>query len=48
MEPEHKPLDKPEPDMKPIEPEMPKGLDGDKHSRTPDTEPAKEKREDDL
>ena len=48
MEPERKPLEKPEPNLKPIEPEMPKGLDEDKSSRTPDTEPPKEKRKDDL
>ncbi|MGE5641133.1 MAG: hypothetical protein ACM30H_13665 [Clostridia bacterium] len=48
MEPDRKPLEKPEPTLKPIEPEMQKGLDQDEHGRTPDTEPAKEKRVDDL
>jgi hypothetical protein len=48
MEPERKPLEKPEPNLKPIEPEMQKGLDEDKSSRTPGTEPPKEKRIDDL
>jgi len=40
--------EKSEPEHKPIEPEMPKGMDGDKSSRTPASEPAKEKRSDDL
>ncbi len=48
MEPERKPLERPDPRLKPVEPEMQKGLDEDQHGRTPDTEPAKEKREDDL
>lgn len=48
MEPERKPLEKPDPRLKPVEPEMEKGLDPDKSSRTPDTEPPKEKRKDDL
>ncbi len=47
-QPERKPLEKPEHPPKPIEPEMPKGLDIDKSGRTPDTEPPKEKRVDDL
>lgn len=37
-----------EPEHKPIEPEMPKGMDEDKSSRTPASEPAKEKRSDEL
>ena len=48
MEAERKPLEKPEPRLKPVEPEMEKGLDPEKSSRTPDTEPPKEKRKDDL
>jgi hypothetical protein len=40
--------EKPEPEERPIEPEMPKGLDQEKSSRTPANEPAKEKRKDDL
>lgn len=47
MEPDRKPLEKPEPRLKPIEPEMQKGLE-EEHGRTPDSEPAKEKRVDDL
>jgi len=37
-----------EPEEHPIEPEMPKGIDEDKSSRTPATEPPQEKRRDDL
>ncbi|HKO47607.1 MAG TPA: hypothetical protein VJV79_07785 [Polyangiaceae bacterium] len=40
--------EKPEPEEHPIEPEMPKGIDQEKSSRTPATEPPKEKRRDDL
>ena len=40
--------EKPEPVEHPIEPEMQKGIDEDKSSRTPATEPAKDKRSDDL
>jgi hypothetical protein len=47
MQPERKPLERPEPPHQPIEPEMPKGLDNDK-SNTPDPEPRKDKRVDDL
>jgi hypothetical protein len=48
MQPERKPLEKPDPQLKPVEPEMQKGLDEEKSSRTPDTEPPKDKRVDDL
>jgi hypothetical protein len=48
MEAERKPLEKPEPRRQPVEPEMPKGLDEEHSGRTPDTEPPKEKRKDDL
>ncbi len=47
-QPERKPQERPEHPPKPIEPEMPKGLDIDKAGRNPDTEPPKEKRVDDL
>jgi hypothetical protein len=40
--------EKPEPEEHPIEPEMPKGIDEEKSSRQPATEPPKEKRRDDL
>ena len=40
--------EKPEPEHRPIEPEMPKGMDEKDSGRTPATEPAKEKRSDDL
>jgi hypothetical protein len=40
--------EKPEPQERPIEPEMPKGLDDERAGRTPATEPAKEKRKDEL
>ncbi len=48
MEAERKPLERPEPKLKPVEPEMQHGLDEEKSSRTPETEPPKEKRKDDL
>lgn len=48
MEAERKPLEKPDPKRKPIEPEMPKGLDEDRSGREPDTERPKDKRKDDL
>jgi hypothetical protein len=40
--------EKPEPQERPIEPEMPRGQDVDKSSRTPATEPPKDKRTDNL
>jgi hypothetical protein len=40
--------EKPEPVEHPIEPEMQKGPDEDQSGRTPASEPAKEKRNDDL
>ncbi len=48
MEAEEKPPQKPLPPRKPIEPEMPKGVENDQSSRTPDTEPPKDKRIDDV
>ena len=48
MEMERKPSEKPEPNLKPVEPEMDKGVPADRSGRTPDTEPAKDKRTDDL
>jgi hypothetical protein len=43
-QPERKPLEKPERPPKPVEPEMPKGLEDDQSSHTPDTEPPNNKR----
>jgi hypothetical protein len=40
--------EKPEPEEQPVEPEMEKGPGEDESSRTPATEPPKEKRRDDL
>jgi hypothetical protein len=40
--------ERPEPVEHPIEPEMQKGLDEDDCGRTPASEPAKEKRSDEL
>ena len=40
--------EKPEPEERPIEPEMPKGIDEEKSGRQPATEPPKEKRRDEL
>ena len=34
MEPERKPLEKPEPNLKPVEPEMPKGFENDQPGAT--------------
>ncbi|HYD56032.1 MAG TPA: hypothetical protein VEB41_03905 [Burkholderiales bacterium] len=48
MEAERKPLEKPDPKLKPVEPEMQKGLDEDRSGRSPDSEPPKDKRVDDL
>ena len=46
-DPKHPPKE-PETEKLPIEPEMQKGLDPSKSGRTPDSEPPKEKRVDDL
>ena len=48
MEAERKPLERPEPNLKPVEPEMQNGLDEDKSGRAPDTDPPKDKRVEDL
>jgi hypothetical protein len=48
MEAERKPLEKPDPNLKPVEPEMQKGLNEDQSGRTPGSEPPKEKRIDNL
>ena len=49
MQTERKPSEKKtEPQTQPIEPEMPKGQENDQSSRTPETEPPKEKRIDNL
>ena len=49
MQPERKPSEKKiEPQTQPIEPEMPKGQGNQQSGRTPDTEPPKEKRIDNL
>jgi hypothetical protein len=40
--------EKPEPEHRPIEPEMPKGIDEKNSDPAPATEPAKEKRGDEL
>ena len=46
-DPKHPPQD-PETEKLPVEPEMQKGLDQQQSGRTPETEPPKEKRRDDL
>jgi hypothetical protein len=46
-DPKHPPQD-PETEKLPVEPEMQKGLGERQSGRTPDSEPAKEKRVDDL
>ena len=47
QDPKH-PAHDPESEKLPVEPEMQPGLDPDTHGRTPDSEPPKEKRSDDL
>jgi hypothetical protein len=42
------PPQEPETEKLPVEPEMQKGLDPQQSGRTPETEPPKEKRRDDL
>jgi hypothetical protein len=42
------PPQEPETEKLPVEPEMQKGLDPRESGRTPESEPAKEKRRDDL
>ena len=46
-DPKHPPRE-PETEKLPVEPEMQKGLDQRDQGRTPESEPAKEKRVDDL
>jgi hypothetical protein len=46
-DPKHPPQE-PETEKLPVEPEMQKGLDQREHGRTPESEPAKEKRVDEL
>ena len=43
MEPERKPLEKPEPNLKPVEPEMPKGVPVDQTDGASADDPAKDK-----
>jgi len=38
----------PKPEQKPVDPAPEQGQDNNRHGRTPDTEPPKEKRVDDL
>ena len=46
-DPKHPPQE-PETEKLPVEPEMQKGLDQSEQGRTPDSEPPKDKRSDDL